>query len=75
MPTRMMTAREGGDESPTGGDVDEEQRQLALARLSDLDVLTADDEEEIGRFRAFVAGPSPQHRLIPWARRRPALGL
>lgn len=58
--------------------MDEEQRRLAFAGLAQLDMLTPDDEEEIGRFRAFVDGPARQHhRLVPWSRprRRPALGL
>lgn len=71
----MTTLGEGGNGMPVGRDLDEDQRRVAFAGLANLDVLTADDEEEIGRFRAFVAEPSARHRLMPWSRRRPALPI
>lgn len=55
-----------------GSSQDDEQRRMAFAGLADLDQVTADDEEEIGRFRAFVAEPLPQHKSIAWRRRRAA---
>ena len=37
---------------------DEEDRRAVLAQLSGLDDLSAADEEEIDRFRSFVAAPA-----------------
>ena len=73
MPKTMGISGEGGYESSTGADRDEEQRRLAFAGLAALDVVTDDDEEEISRFRAFVAGPTSRQRSATWLRRRPAL--
>lgn len=59
----------------TSGEYNEEQRRLVFAGLADLDQVTDDDEEEISRFRAFVAAPMPRQRAVTWLRRRPALPL
>ena len=75
VPTSMGTTGETGYESSDSGILDEEQRRLAFAGLAQLDQMTADDEEEISRFRAFVAAPMPRQKSITWLRRRPALPL
>jgi hypothetical protein len=64
------------EQGVAAGNNPDEERRIELARLAELDRLTADDEEEIGRFRAFMTAPAEptQPRATSWLRhrRRPA---
>lgn len=72
-PSQLCRTTMGNAGDSYGSSEDDEQRRMVFAGLAELDQVTADDEEEISRFRAFVAEPLPQHKSIAWRRRRAAL--